>query len=93
MRASSNTILDTDNAVLELLLRNTKVLVGVCQMLDLLIELLLDLRELLHAERIQVDYVETSISTMILGDYRYCSMAIRRMYYLTLVSFAAVGHL
>ena len=27
-------------------------------MLDLLIELLLDLRELLDAERIQVDYVE-----------------------------------
>jgi hypothetical protein len=62
-------------------------------MLDLFIELLLDLRELLDAERIQVDYVETSISTRILGDYRYCSMAMRRMYCLTLVSFAAVGHL
>lgn len=56
--AFSNTILDTDNAVLELLLRNTKVLVRVGQVLDLFIELLLDLRKLLDAQRVQVDYAK-----------------------------------
>lgn len=51
-----NTLLDAHNTVLELLLGDAQVLVGVGQVLDLLIELLLDLRKLLNAESVQVDY-------------------------------------
>lgn len=52
-----DTLLDAHNAVLEFLLGDAQVLVGVGQVLDLLVELLLDLRELLDAQRIQVDYI------------------------------------
>lgn len=54
--ASSNTILDTHNTVLELLLRDPQVLVRVGQVRDFIVKLLLDLGKLLHAERIQIDY-------------------------------------
>jgi hypothetical protein len=50
LRASSDTIFDTNNAVFELLLRNPKVLVRVCQVCDFIVELLLHLRKLLDAE-------------------------------------------
>lgn len=56
---AGNTIFDTDNAVLELLLRNPEVLVRVGQVLDLIVKLLFDLRKLLDAERIQIDYTST----------------------------------
>jgi hypothetical protein len=48
-------ILDTDDAVAELLLGDTKVLVRVGQVLDFVVELFLYLCELLHAELSQVD--------------------------------------
>jgi hypothetical protein len=56
LRASSDTILDTHNAVLELLLSYPKVLVRVGQVCDFIVELLLDLRKLLDTQRIQVNY-------------------------------------
>lgn len=57
MHAIGDTLLDARNAVLEFLLGDAQILVGVGQVLDLLVELLLDLRELLDAQRIQVDYI------------------------------------
>jgi len=54
-------------------------------MLDLLIELLLDLRELLDAECIQVDYVETSISTCL--QETTTTVASNEMYALSLLWF------
>jgi hypothetical protein len=66
--ASSNTILDTHNAVLELLLRNPQVLVRVGQVRDFIVKLLLDLRKLLHTERIQIDY-KRKVSARDTGSY------------------------
>ena len=56
LHAGSDALFNTCDTVLEFLLGNAQVLVGVGQVLDFLVELLLDLRELLDAERVQVDW-------------------------------------
>lgn len=57
LRAGSDALLDAGDAVLEFLLGDAQVLVGICQVLDFLVELLLDLGQLLDAQRIQIDYI------------------------------------
>jgi hypothetical protein len=54
--ASSDAIFDAQNAVFELLLRDSEILIRVGQVCDFIVKLLLDLRKLLDAERIQIDY-------------------------------------
>ena len=46
---------DAGDAVAELLLRGAQVLIRIGQMLDFIVELLLDLRQLLRGELCQVD--------------------------------------
>lgn len=69
LHAGSDALFNTRDTVLELLLRNAQVLVGVGQVLDFLVELLLDLRELLDAERVQVDWEGNKVSARDVGHY------------------------
>ena len=51
----SNASLDVCDAIAELLLRVAQILVGVCQVLDLIVQLFLHLRELLGGEGSKID--------------------------------------
>lgn len=106
LRTGRDALFHAHDAVLEFLLGDAQVLVGVCQVLDFLIELLLDLGQLLDAQRIQVDYIseekkedQNQLHERGRGYEHEVGgwMCVARMWFvhmleLTLVSLDSVGH-